>query len=631
MVDCTPEKAASEDSETRAFGIDERLRGRHLNAGVRRFERRISRLEGIGERFFRLRLILFLVGLAAVAGTFFGASSKWGWFLLVVWTLSLAMVAVFHARLKRGLRRHRLWVGIKRSLLARIALDWSGIPPAHASPSEGDHPFERDLDISGPQSLHQLLDCCLTEGGSGLLRNWLLQQKPDLPSIRERQELIAELTPLSLFRDKLALCGAFSADRRDQAKVGSKALFEWLNNESEGRLLVRALWAHSALVAANVVLIAFHLTGLAPSLWLFSGLATAAYLLFRQVHVEALFGDGLWLERTINQYRSVFRLLEAFKCQEGSRLEKLCQPFFDGDTRPSHRLGKVARLVGALSVRAYFPAWILVNILFPWDFFFAWRLQKQKDDLARLLPIWLEAWFELEAANSLACFGWLHPDYCQPVLDEGSNGFSAQSLGHPLIPAAQRVSNDFSLVGLGTIVIVTGSNMAGKSTFLRTVGVNLCLAQTGAAVCARSLRCSPLRISACIRVSDSLADGFSYFYAEVRRLKRMLEQLERADAVPLLFLIDEIFKGTNNRERLIGSRSFIRALVNRNGLGLISTHDLDLARLSDELRTVTNRHFREDVVAGRMRFDYRIREGPCPTTNALKIMRLEGLPVDEPE
>jgi DNA mismatch repair ATPase MutS len=179
----------------------------------------------------------------------------------------------------------------------------------------------------------------------------------------------------------------------------------------------------------------------------------------------------------------------------------------------------------------------------------------------------------------------------------------------------------------GTVVIITGSNMAGKSTFLRTLGVNLCLAYAGAPVSATMLRTTLFRLFSCIRVGDSVTDGYSYFYAEVRRLRALLTALEQP-GYPLFFLIDEIFKGTNNRERLIGSRSFVRALVGHNCLGAISTHDLELVKLADTLSQVQNYHFREEVIDGRMLFDYRLRPGPCPTTNALKIMQMEGLPVE---
>jgi DNA mismatch repair ATPase MutS len=201
-------------------------------------------------------------------------------------------------------------------------------------------------------------------------------------------------------------------------------------------------------------------------------------------------------------------------------------------------------------------------------------------------------------------------------------------LGHPLIASDTRVMNNFHLDELGTAVIITGSNMAGKSSFLRAVGVNLQLAYCGSVVCAADMTVGMFRTFTSIRVSDSVVDGFSYFYAEVRRLKSLLMALKADDSIPLFYLIDEIFRGTNNRERLIGSRAYLQALVGANGVGLIATHDLELVKLEDELRPVQNYHFREDVINGKMRFDYRLRPGPSPTTNALKIMALAGLPVD---
>jgi DNA mismatch repair ATPase MutS len=246
--------------------------------------------------------------------------------------------------------------------------------------------------------------------------------------------------------------------------------------------------------------------------------------------------------------------------------------------------------------------------------------------------VWLDTWYQLEGLNSLANFAYLNPDGVFPMMSRGSGEtfgrvFEAQDLGHPLIPDVERICNNFTIAQKGEIVIITGSNMAGKSTFLRTLGVNLTLAFSGGVVIAASFDTLPLRLFTCINVSDSLSDGISYFYAEVKRLKALLNELERKDTYPLFFLIDEIFRGTNNREREIGSRAYMKALTGQNGVGVISTHDLELVHLEDDVSGILNYHFREDVTGGRMVFDYRLRQGPCPTTNALKIMRLEGLPV----
>jgi DNA mismatch repair ATPase MutS len=187
---------------------------------------------------------------------------------------------------------------------------------------------------------------------------------------------------------------------------------------------------------------------------------------------------------------------------------------------------------------------------------------------------------------------------------------------------------------LGDLSIITGSNMAGKSTFIRTIGINLCLAYAGGPVNAAFFRCLPFRLYTCIRISDSLGDGFSYFYAEVKRLKGLLEALKPdgigdhdAPNQPMLYLIDEIFRGTNNRERMIGSRAYVKTLIGTKGIGLIATHDLELAHLADMYPQVHNFHFCDAVQEGKLVFDYIIRPGPSPTTNALKIMQMEGLPV----
>jgi len=212
----------------------------------------------------------------------------------------------------------------------------------------------------------------------------------------------------------------------------------------------------------------------------------------------------------------------------------------------------------------------------------------------------------------------------------GQSPFSAYGLAHPLIAIEKSVANDFVIDHLGSIALITGSNMAGKSSFLRTLGVNIRLAMCGAPVLAHEMRLVPWRIVASIRITDSVIDGFSFFYAEVKRLKALIEELNAPAPYPLFFLIDEIFRGTNNRERLIGSRSYVKNLVGHFGAGAIATHDLELVQLADDSPQIRNFHFRDDVKDGRMVFDYRIHPGPCPTTNALKIMRLAGLPVENP-
>jgi DNA mismatch repair ATPase MutS len=288
-------------------------------------------------------------------------------------------------------------------------------------------------------------------------------------------------------------------------------------------------------------------------------------------------------------------------------------------------------VVAALALRANPLLALGLNLLLPWDAYFAYRLGRYKADLGQRAPAWMDVWFELEAVGALANFAYLNPGYTWPqFIPGGESGpvFEARSLGHPLLPDDDKVCNDFVVPELGRVAIITGSNMAGKSVFLKTVGVNLALAYAGGPVNAAEFRTVLFRIFACMGVADSVTDGISYFYAEVQRLKALLAGLEEGDhGLPLLFCIDEIFRGTNNRERLIGSRAYVRALAGKHGAGFIATHDLELAQLAGEMPPVENYHFRDHIEDGRMVFDYTLRPGPCPTTNALKIMELEGLPL----
>jgi DNA mismatch repair ATPase MutS len=326
--------------------------------------------------------------------------------------------------------------------------------------------------------------------------------------------------------------------------------------------------------------------------------------------------------------------LETHRYSGTPRLAKLCTPFWRAARRPSAALKQIIRIAGAAGVQQSNLLGFLVNALVPWDLYFAHRLNQYKTTIKADLPVWIDTWYDLEALSALANFGALHPDYVFPdVLPVTTSSaqpvLRACSLGHPLLPPEDCVCNDFTFAHLGEIALITGSNMSGKSTFLRTLGVNLCLAYAGAPVNATALQTRLLRLFTCIKVSDSVTDGISYFYAEVRRLKALLHACEAEEPIPLCFLIDEIFRGTNNRERLIGSRAYIYALARGHGVGIISTHDLELVTLADTVPGIRNYHFREEVHDGRMIFDYQLRPGPCPTTNALQIMQMEGLPIAE--
>jgi hypothetical protein len=614
----------------------------HLEHTIARLKRRAQQLEALSGKYWVARRVLFVCGslLALLFCKYSGTTT--GLILAALGLLVFIVVAVYHSQVRDSLNRNALMLNIKEIQVARINLDWEQLPRSDQSSPEPEHlpkhPFATDLDVTGERSLHRLLDNAVTKEGSRTLKSWLLNNRPDPLIIEQRQILVRELEGLSIFRDKLQLLAAIARrDSKSQPKAkqsqldqwDSHALVAWIEHEGFKASLRSTVILLGILAATNIILIVLAVANLVPHLWPIVILIYAGVMIAKQARTATAWGEVQDLEKGLRRFGAVFQYLESRRYSGRPQLAEVCAPFLDRAKRPSAELRRIERIAAALGLRTNAPVWFVVNMLVPWDFFFTYRLENLKKEIAQLLPRWLDAWYELEALNSLANFAWLNPRYVFPEIISNSTRFDARRLGHPLIKPEYKICNDLELDEPRRIVILTGSNMAGKSTFLRSVGLNLCLAYAGAPVNAGRLHISLFRLFTCIQVSDSVQDGLSYFYAEVKRLKLLLSAVETEDDLPTLFLIDEIFRGTNNRERHIGSHAFIRALSSRKkALGLIATHDLELTRLAEEIPGIANFHFREEVGDGKMVFDYQLRSGPCPTTNALKIMRIEGLPVD---
>ncbi len=616
------EPAARQSSEPNDHLFQSRkaalIRAIDRNRGAR------NKLERLSARLSTVRLWLFLGGLAGaalftrIAGDLAGAA------FLITAAAAFVIVAQRHERIDRALKRRAWLEEFLGSQLARMEMDWSKLPRAAVS-ANGDPPFAVDLDIVGEKSVLRLLHLGISHEGTRRLCDWLTAPiPPEIAQIERRQRIVRQLLPYSGFRRRLWL--AFR-EKGEEPLQGAR-FFEWLASSAQSRPGPWLLPVLQLLAAANLALFAAaRLAGIAPY-WIFTAIAYVAIYMFHHERLESLLGDTLVLERELEGYRALFAVVEGqARIVEGEAAELLA-PFRDEAVRPSHMLRRFRRVVNLIGMRMNPVMRLLLNAPIPWDFYCERRLRRYKTRLAEVMPKWLETFVELEATLALCNFAWIHPLYCFPEIREAAEPhFEAEALGHPLIPHERKVRNDFAIEGAGRIDLITGSNMSGKSTFLKTVGVNLSLAFAGAPVDARRLSTSRFRLFAAIRIVDSVTDGISFFYAEVKRLKRLLQQFEAENAPPMFYFIDEIFRGTNNRERLIGSRAMVETLARKNGIGLVATHDLELVQLERTVPGVENLHFQETVVDGKMIFDYRLRPGPCPTTNAIKIMRMEGLPV----
>ena len=598
---------------------------------MQRLDASLALLDAGDHRFFLARLWLFIAGVTVAFVALLFGLGNFGLALFLALVVAFLAVVVFHRRLLGTRLRYRQMRALTAAQLARMKLDWSGIPAAPEAPAAPEHPFAADLDLVGERSLHRLLDTSASLAGSRRLREWLLQTEPAPETVAKRQAVLRDLLALPGFRHMLMLSGVALRENLSE-RWDSDTLLRWLEENVSKRSLTALLVLLGALALTNIVLFALNALGLLPPIWLATLALYAGIYLMRYKDYQELFDQTFRLGEYLEQLRAVLAGLETYPYPEGDTpLRRVVAPFQGGEQRPTDYLRRIAWLSSAASMGENPVLGFFINLIVPWNLFFARLLESYKAGLWRVLPGWLDAWYELEALDSLANLAYLNPGYSFPTINQpgATPVFAARAIGHPLIPYELKVCNDFRIDALREVTLITGSNMAGKSTFLRTLGINLALAYAGGPVDAAALECVPFRLFTAIQVSDSLSYGISYFYAEVRRLKALLDALGRQDACPLFFLVDEIFRGTNNEERRIGSRAFVRALVDGRGTGVISTHDLELTHLAEDEPRVRNLHFREDVRDGRMVFDYKLRPGPSPTTNALKIMAMEGLPVEE--
>ncbi len=534
----------------------------------------------------------------------------------------------WHRKIDGWIERITGWNEIRKQHLAKMNLNWNEISEAAQQRNYEWHPFARDLDIVGKHSMLQLMNAAVYQGGTAQLEKWLTNRSINPSKLKKRQKLIKELKPMAHFRDKLRLYAAIARKKRKEYDWTMDELLLWVRSTKETNNTT-PLVVLGALSALNIILLILYLVGILDPYVIFTFIVYALVYNYYGELISGTFSEAQQIEKLLTQFREVLLFLEGFPYKKGSELKRFCSIYTEADQSPGKYLKRIIRLTSAASSQSSELVWALLNALLPWDLYFTKKLNEYKEDLEPKLSEWLDRFYRLEALNSIANYAWLNEEYIFVLPDEKRRQqvINAEKLGHPLISKNRKVTNDITVANTGDLLLVTGSNMSGKSTFLRTVGINLCLCFAGAPVNAASFQTIPFRIFSSINVTDSLDEGLSHFYAEVKRLRELLNALGEEDSYPLFYMVDEIYRGTNNRERLTGSEAFLKNVAGKNGVGLISTHDLELAQLEDEIEALSNWHFEETIEDGKMRFEYKLKPGPCPTTNALKIMEMEGLPV----
>jgi len=590
-----------------------------------KFDAQRQQITARGERIGWARVGSALAAMAALAAGWNNIliSGQLGVVLAVGLAMTFVVCITLHRRNRAAAARAATLARLNRRAVARVRRQWHDYPAPPAPASYEVAALARDLDLFGHASLFQLTCTACTPQGRAALAQWLLHPAPPA-EIKERQPAMRELAELLAWRQEFEFRGS-----KDGAQFDDPAEFlAWA--EGESWLKTRPALAIYSVVAPAllIVLAALQIIGWTPHPWWGAILLVSiavTWLTMRQIH--GIFAQVSRSEQPFERYALLMEWASAAKFQS-SLLRDLQQRLTADGRDAAAQLRALQRLVTLADLRFSSIVYGPIQVITMWNVHVLRGIESWQRGAGRHTRQWLAALAEIEALSSLAALAHAEPAWVNAQLHEEPI-IQAEALGHPLLPAS-RVTNDVELGPPGTFLLVTGSNMSGKSTLLRSLGVNVVLAQAGGPVCAAALRMPPLRVGASIRVQDSLEEATSLFMAELKRLKQVIDDAAAGGAT-FLYLLDEILHGTNSHERRIAVRAVLERLLTLRALGAVSTHDLDLAAASELAQAARAVHFRETIIetpAGRkMTFDYQMRPGLATTTNALALLEMVGLVV----
>jgi hypothetical protein len=578
-------------------------------------EQRIAELMKSLDRLGSLRVALFVVAMTATWWVL-NQTTLSGWWLLIPLAAFFAAVVQF-GQVKTRMTLAQRAAAFYRAGLARLEDRWEGTGQTGERFDDPHHVYAADLDLFGRGGLFELLFTGRTRMGEERLASWLLAPAA-VAAILERQAALSELRTRTDLREDLAVLGA-------DAGVGVQpdALVRW----AEARNRLTQPW----LGAASYVLPLLALAGVVA--WNQWGLISPllAVLLAEFGVVRLLKGE---LQQTLHETEQAFEdlkllsgMLERIEREDFTtpRMTALKCSLASHQVRASNTMARLATVVQWIESRRN-PLLQFLSLPLLYSVHVARAAERWRKQHGTVVRAWLDAIGEIEALLSLATYSYEHPNDPFPTFVSGESVLHGQQLGHPLIPESRCVRNDVSISPPIRVLLISGSNMSGKSTLLRTIGVNTILAMAGAPVRAQSLELTPLQVGASIRINDSLHDGSSRFYAEITRLRQLLDLSERKP--PLLFLLDELMQGTNSNDRRIGAEGVLRGFLERGAIGLISTHDLALTDIdAADSQRLRNMHFQDELNDGEMRFDFTLRDGVVTKSNGVELMRSIGLKV----
>lgn len=483
-----------------------------------------------------------------------------------------------------------------------------------------EHPYANDLDIFGKASLFQYINRCNAEQSLRLLANRLLDGLKR-EEIVEQQEAVKELVVKTEWRQQFQAYGKANPITANT----EKKIMAWM--QEEGNVFRAGFWNVFVNIysVVSLTVLGLYMADIITSPFFL--LAVMVFSIFAFYCSKKINKTYLLLSKAVAEVETIYEQInwmekQAFSSSKIGAVKK--SVIAGGQDTVSREIFRLKSILNRFDMRLNILVFYFLNIFLLWDLRQMLALNKWKKQNALTLPAWFSAVAEMEVLVSLSSLAFNEPEWCYPLLATEHFTFAGQEFGHPLIKKDKRVCNSLQIKGLAKIALVTGSNMGGKSTFLRSIGINIVLALIGAPVCARSFAVSPVKLMSSMRISDNLAESTSTFYAELKKLKQIIESVNNREKV--FILLDEILRGTNSLDRHTGSKALVQQLIRHNAVGVIATHDVELAGLEKDFGVaITNYHFDVQVSNDELFFDYKLKEGVCKTLNASILMKKIGI------
>ncbi len=587
---------------------------RWYQSNIDQYQKLLNQQQGKSNLLSNLRLgvFVFFITLSGISIYF----ESWDWLAasLVLWGICFGLLINRHNAVKARITHYDLLSSINQQELKKLSLELHQFADGRVY-INSEHPYCVDLDLFGPHSLFQWINRTVTKGGEELLASNFLNASP-VEELKKRQAAIQELASKATWSQNL-LASGMAFKRNDQ---GINDFLDWVRIP-----ITLPSWSHTAPLILPVVAIGLsiaYLSGLMAGYWALCALIINGYVLSKvQDLAKHTYDQTHRSIQTLQSYEAMIAQIEDSEF-ENSLLMELKVPFIDKQERASHTIRQLKELLSRIEVRHNGFYWI-INPFLLLDIIYLKQARNWKLRHGDHVLKWFEALNYYEMLVSIGLTARSQPDFTYPVLVDQHFHLEVKGIGHPLIRTDERVCNDFSITNEGTVVVLTGSNMSGKSTFLRTIGINVVLARLGAPVCADKMQVGEFQMFSSMRTTDSLEQHVSSFYAELERINQLIRLLEQGK--PTFFLLDELLKGTNSHDRNLGSTALIRQLGKSSAFGLVSTHDLALGSLADSYDNVKNYSFNSQMMEGRINFDYILQPGICNSFNAAELMAQMGI------